>query len=776
MGRMLKETAAKSEQTVIQTMLMDLQKKWKTVGTKSAERQRKLEEALLFTGQLKEALHSMLEWLTKIEPLLSESTFVHGDIDNVRVLDEHHKALENDLSNRAANMSIVRKAARELVSSGEVDAATSAQMAELEQKWTTVQELADRRRTKLNDALRSATEFHQVLHSLIEWLGATEMKIRVFKALPDDVKDVQMAVFEIHEYQSEMQARQPSMDAAISLGNDIQTKCHPDSVATMRHWLKVLSTRWQEVDILMKQREQKLKDHMSTLERSVEELEQLLVWFFSVEASLINAEQQELPRDLENTKRLMNEHQDLETELYAKQMAVERLTQPRPQSHDSLQQLTDRKGRKTQSAGGARRPGEPAFPSDNARDLYYRNRDVTARAVQRRNQLQDHFSHMLEVEKLKGFQFEDWRRKFVRFMDVKKLRVMDFFRRYDTDRDGRLTRDEFITCILDEKFQTTELELEIVADIFDQNGDGLIDYQEFQHALKPDWKSAQNLTDADKIEDELTFQTRNCTCDHPHHYELQRKKDSSGAVQSYIFSENQQLRLVRILHTTIMVRVGGGWETLDKFLVKNDPCRIKGRTNIELRETFILPEGSSQAMTPFKNKKPSGIYKEADPSDPRLSSVGPISKIRVKTVNTTPWKAGAKSHETSSDPGGHAPHNHHHHSQIPHSHTHNHLVGGGGGLTLTANGKSKTLAGPKPVSRAPSRASSEAPEEQPSQSSHSGHSRSSSISSVSGPSVTGTTKTPSALGKTTNGGSAGGGGQNGKNPAAAKLNGNTRKR
>ena len=38
MGRMLKETAPKSEQAVIQTMLTDLQKKWKTVGTKSAER------------------------------------------------------------------------------------------------------------------------------------------------------------------------------------------------------------------------------------------------------------------------------------------------------------------------------------------------------------------------------------------------------------------------------------------------------------------------------------------------------------------------------------------------------------------------------------------------------------------------------------------------------------------------------------------------------------------------------------------------------------------
>lgn len=39
------------------------------------------------------------------------------------------------------------------------------------------------------------------------------------------------------------------------------------------------------------------------------------------------------------------------------------------------------------------------------------------------------------------------------------------------------------------------------------------------------------------------------------------------------FGDSQQLRLVRILRSTVMVRVGGGWMALDEFLVKNDPCR-----------------------------------------------------------------------------------------------------------------------------------------------------------------------------------------------------------
>ena len=44
----------------------------------------------------------------------------------------------------------------------------------------------------------------------------------------------------------------------------------------------------------------------------------------------------------------------------------------------------------------------------------------------------------------------------------------------------------------------------------------------------------------------------------------------SGLLQ---FGDSQKMRLVRILRSSVMVRVGGGWEPLDKFLEKNDPCR-----------------------------------------------------------------------------------------------------------------------------------------------------------------------------------------------------------
>ena len=62
------------------------------------------------------------------------------------------------------------------------------------------------------------------------------------------------------------------------------------------------------------------------------------------------------------------------------------------------------------------------------------------------------------MEKMKTFHFDDWRRRYMRWMNHNKSRVMDFFRRQDKDHDGKVTREEFIQGILSSsKFKSYEL-------------------------------------------------------------------------------------------------------------------------------------------------------------------------------------------------------------------------------------------------------------------------------------------------------------------------------
>ena len=54
-------------------------------------RQQKLEEALLFTGMFQDALQSLLDWLSAVEPSLSTETAVMGDPETVQILIDNHK-------------------------------------------------------------------------------------------------------------------------------------------------------------------------------------------------------------------------------------------------------------------------------------------------------------------------------------------------------------------------------------------------------------------------------------------------------------------------------------------------------------------------------------------------------------------------------------------------------------------------------------------------------------------------------------------------------------
>lgn len=48
---------------------------------------------------------------------------------------------------------------------------------------------------------------------------------------------------------------------------------------------------------------------------------------------------------------------------------------------------------------------------------------------------------------------------------------------------------------------------------------------------------------------------------------------------------------VQLLTDRVMVRVGGGWETLEHFLLKHDPCRIENITGM-----YLLAQLFSLAM------------------------------------------------------------------------------------------------------------------------------------------------------------------------------------
>ncbi|XP_074905442.1 dystonin isoform X12 [Buteo buteo] len=670
-GRSLKEkTTLADDNLKLDDMLSELRDKWDTICGKSVERQNKLEEALLFSGQFTDALQALIDWLYKIEPQLAEDQPVHGDIDLVMNLIDNHKVFQKELGKRTSSVQALKRSARELIEGSRDDSSwVKVQMQELSTRWETVCALSVSKQTRLEQALRQAEEFHSVVHVLLEWLAEAEQALRFHGVLPDDEEALRTLIDQHREFMKKLEEKKAELNKATGMGEAILAICHPDSITTVKHWITIIRARFEEVLAWAKQHQQRLSGALAGLIANQELLEALLSWLQWAETTLTEKDKEVIPQEIEEVKALIAEHQTFMEEMTRKQPDVDKVTktykrkalEPTPvQSHIPVLD----KGR----AGRKRSPTPGVYPSAAQAQIETKNprvnllvskwQQVWLLALERRRKLNDALDRLEELREFANFDFDIWRKKYMRWMNHKKSRVMDFFRRIDKDQDGKITRQEFIDGILSSKFPTSRLEMSAVADIFDRDGDGYIDYYEFVAALHPNKDAYKPLTDADKIEDEVTRQVAKCKC--AKRFQVEQIGDNK-----YRFGDSQQLRLVRILRSTVMVRVGGGWMALDEFLVKNDPCRAKGRTNVELREKFILADGASQSMAAFRprgrrsrpssrgaspNRSTSLSSQAGQAAAPQAVATTPKTPHHLTRNYGKPWLTNSKSSTPSKPP------------------------------------------------------------------------------------------------------------------------------
>ncbi|XP_050552465.1 dystonin isoform X47 [Spodoptera frugiperda] len=690
-GKQLKDKAPKGDENTLKTMMSDMKTKWTTVCSKAVDRQRKLEEALLYSGQFKDAMSALLEWLKKQQKDLAGDSPVHGDLDTVMALIEQHKQFEEDLHSREQQMQSVMKTGKDLEATVPREDAASIrqQCSELKSAWEAVLSLSERKAHRLEAALKEAEKLHRSVNMLLEWLSDAETKLRFSGQLPEGDVETQQQIRDHERFVRELNEKQRDKDDTISLAHSILSKAHPDAVTVIKHWITIIQSRWDEVWQWAMQRGGKLEAHMQSLKDLDLVLEELLQWLIGLENTLLSLESEPLPESIELLEGLIEDHKELMEHTQKRQNEVDRVCKayqvksqnqgrestPRKVSAKSATKGAPGRGSQhdlhrersvspdyygsrryrsrihTRSRRGSRvSPGretpdrnlphygprfpakgskgaEPEFRSPRVKQLWDKWRTVWLLAWERQRRLHERLMHLKELQRVSNFSWDDWRKRFLKFMNHKKSRLTDLFRKMDKDNNGLIPRHEFIDGIINTKFDTSRLEMGAVADLFDRNGSGLIDWEQFIAALRPDWVERRGPpTDADKIHDEVKRLVMLCTC-------RQKFRVFQVGEGKYRFGDSQKLRLVRILRSTVMVRVGGGWVALDEFLVKNDPCRAKGRTNIELREQFILADGVSQSMAAFRPRTP-----RSNTNTP--PSTGPIMKVRERTARSVPMSAG----------------------------------------------------------------------------------------------------------------------------------------
>ncbi|KAK3697990.1 hypothetical protein QZH41_014369 [Actinostola sp. cb2023] len=131
--------------------------------------------------------------------------------------------------------------------------------------------------------------------------------------------------------------------------------------------------------------------------------------------------------------------------------------------------------------------------------------------------------------------------------------------------------------------------------------------------------------------DDLVFEVqKRCTC--PSKYPVERITDGK-----YRMGESKNLIFVRVMRKHVMVRVGGGWDTLDRYFEKHDPCRLTAHR----RPSRVSRSSTSSQQNDSFARSPSSTSMASMSSSESYESTGTTASSHL---SATAQVDGRRSH------------------------------------------------------------------------------------------------------------------------------------
>ncbi|XP_025018263.1 microtubule-actin cross-linking factor 1 isoform X2 [Tetranychus urticae] len=632
LGSSLRDKSPKSDSPVFQRMLNELTSKWESALTTITETLSSLEHDLNCSDKYQSLVKDLTAWIQSNQITLDG---LCGDVKTVEKMIREHSAWSKSLKLQEDKMVKIKHLGEQLISnnvSSEDSIGIKREIKDLSRLLDELNEKSVAKEKRLKESLRKAEQLETEVNRLINWLVKIDSSVNKMDSSMNFSEETELVKYnqQIEMFTNEMEREEVNRDRLIADCQNVLLDCHPEAEYTIRHYITVIESKWKSVSDLLKVKSAKGKAAYNDLMDKANSLDQLLQWLSRAEQDFENMESQPIPDEPHLIRSLIEQFESFKSRIMLKESEFDQVATDYYNGNRQQQLGKERSSRVSNRLVHVKSldVSLSSLTHSKAIEVVGRWQKLIKAINDRLVRLRSKHNYFSELERLKDFDFDAWRRRFLDWMNEKKAKIMDFFRKMDDDHDDKVNYEQFIDGFMRSKFPTSRSEMSKVVTIFDRNADGFVDSKEWIDTLK-------DKTEAEIIKDEVFRQVAQCTCQDK--YKVHQVEE-----RKYRFGESQKLRLVRILRSVVMVRVGGGWVSLNEFLLKNDPCRAKGRTNVELREP--LADGVSQSMAAFQPKITS------TPTEGNII-YGPVTKIREKTDRSMPMSGTTDGNEDSDSLG-----------------------------------------------------------------------------------------------------------------------------
>uniref|UniRef100_A0A2R8ZMH4 Dystonin n=1 Tax=Pan paniscus TaxID=9597 RepID=A0A2R8ZMH4_PANPA len=317
-GNDLIESSAGEEASNLQNKLEVLNQRWQNVLEKTEQRKQQLDGALRQAKGFHGDIEDLQQWLTDTERHLLASKPLGG-------LPETAKEQLNVHMEVCAAFEAKEETYKSLMQKGQQMLARCPKSAEtnidqdinnLKEKWESVETKLNERKTKLEEALNLAMEFHNSLQDFINWLTQAEQTLNV-ASRPSLILDT--VLFQIDEHKvfaNEVNSHREQIIELDKTGTHLKYFSQKQDVVLIKNLLISVQSRWEKVVQRLVERGRSLDDARKRAKQFHEAWSKLMEWLEESEKSLDS--ELEIANDPDKIKTQLAQHKEFQKSLGAK--------------------------------------------------------------------------------------------------------------------------------------------------------------------------------------------------------------------------------------------------------------------------------------------------------------------------------------------------------------------------------------------------------------------------------------------------------------------------